>query len=371
MEKRHLDRRLAQMEAEGTRFRPGVDVGVDVTGRRAARAVRRGGARRRRDRVRATCRCPAASSAACTRRWSTCRRPTGRALGERVRRAGRRRRARTSSSSAAATPAPTASARRTGRARAAVTQLEIMPRPPDERPAAQPVADVADDLPRLQRPRGGRRAACSRSARRSSSATTTGQVAALRLVEVELRRRPVHAGRGHRAGDPGAAGAARDGLRRPGARAAARAARRRARRSAATSRRDDDYDDHVPGVFVAGDAGRGQSLIVWAIAEGRSCAAAVDRWLTGGSRAARADRARPRARWSPDRHAGVLPTRADRRIAQRCVAPRSSARSGPPPRRRADARARRRRHGRRPAEPQPRRLRRPRAASTAAVRKAS
>jgi glutamate synthase (NADPH/NADH) small chain len=34
-------------------------------------------------------------------------------------------------------------------------------------------------------------------------------------------------------------------------------------------------------VFVAGDMGRGQSLIVWAIAEGRSCAAGVDRWLMG------------------------------------------------------------------------------------------
>jgi glutamate synthase (NADPH) small chain len=32
---------------------------------------------------------------------------------------------------------------------------------------------------------------------------------------------------------------------------------------------------------VCGDMGRGQSLIVWAIAEGRSCAAAVDRWLMG------------------------------------------------------------------------------------------
>ena len=39
----------------------------------------------------------------------------------------------------------------------------------------------------------------------------------------------------------------------------------------------------VPGVFVAGDMGRGQSLIVWAIAEGRSCAAGVDAWLTGAS----------------------------------------------------------------------------------------
>jgi len=35
----------------------------------------------------------------------------------------------------------------------------------------------------------------------------------------------------------------------------------------------------VPGVFVAGDAGRGQSLIVWAIAEGRSAAHGVDAWL--------------------------------------------------------------------------------------------
>jgi glutamate synthase (NADPH/NADH) small chain len=37
----------------------------------------------------------------------------------------------------------------------------------------------------------------------------------------------------------------------------------------------------VDGVFVAGDMGRGQSLIVWAIAEGRSAAAAVDRYLMG------------------------------------------------------------------------------------------
>ncbi|WP_132992729.1 glutamate synthase subunit beta [Gordonia zhaorongruii] len=39
----------------------------------------------------------------------------------------------------------------------------------------------------------------------------------------------------------------------------------------------------LPGVFVAGDAGRGQSLIVWAIAEGRSAAAAADRYLSGST----------------------------------------------------------------------------------------
>ncbi|MEY4607361.1 MAG: glutamate synthase small subunit [Actinomycetota bacterium] len=47
--------------------------------------------------------------------------------------------------------------------------------------------------------------------------------------------------------------------------------------------RDDRYMSTVQGVFVAGDMGRGQSLIVWAIAEGRSCAAAVDAYLTGAS----------------------------------------------------------------------------------------
>jgi glutamate synthase (NADPH/NADH) small chain len=45
--------------------------------------------------------------------------------------------------------------------------------------------------------------------------------------------------------------------------------------------RDNDYQTNEPGIFVAGDAGRGQSLIVWAIAEGRAAAAAVDRYLEG------------------------------------------------------------------------------------------
>jgi glutamate synthase (NADPH/NADH) small chain len=39
------------------------------------------------------------------------------------------------------------------------------------------------------------------------------------------------------------------------------------------------YETSVEGVFAAGDARRGQSLIVWAIAEGRRCAAVVDRAL--------------------------------------------------------------------------------------------
>jgi glutamate synthase (NADPH/NADH) small chain len=45
--------------------------------------------------------------------------------------------------------------------------------------------------------------------------------------------------------------------------------------------RSSEWMTNVDGVFVCGDMGRGQSLIVWAIAEGRACAASVDRWLMG------------------------------------------------------------------------------------------
>lgn len=48
-------------------------------------------------------------------------------------------------------------------------------------------------------------------------------------------------------------------------------------------KRDGEYATSTEGVFVCGDAGRGQSLIVWAIAEGRSAAASVDKYLTGNT----------------------------------------------------------------------------------------
>ncbi|MAG04046.1 MAG: glutamate synthase [Acidimicrobiaceae bacterium] len=47
--------------------------------------------------------------------------------------------------------------------------------------------------------------------------------------------------------------------------------------------RDASFESSADGVFVCGDMGRGQSLIVWAIAEGRSCAAAVDAFLVGST----------------------------------------------------------------------------------------
>jgi glutamate synthase (NADPH/NADH) small chain len=50
-----------------------------------------------------------------------------------------------------------------------------------------------------------------------------------------------------------------------------------------TIARDDGFATNVEGLFVAGDAGRGQSLVVWAIAEGRAAAAAIDAYLMGTS----------------------------------------------------------------------------------------
>ena len=51
--------------------------------------------------------------------------------------------------------------------------------------------------------------------------------------------------------------------------------------SRGTVARNSTYDTNIPGVFVAGDAGRGASLMVWAIAEGRAAAARADESLRG------------------------------------------------------------------------------------------
>jgi glutamate synthase (NADPH/NADH) small chain len=50
-----------------------------------------------------------------------------------------------------------------------------------------------------------------------------------------------------------------------------------------TIQTDDNYMTNKPGIFAAGDAHRGQSLIVWAISEGREAARCVDAYLMGAS----------------------------------------------------------------------------------------
>jgi len=58
---------------------------------------------------------------------------------------------------------------------------------------------------------------------------------------------------------------------------------------------DANYMSSVPGVFAAGDARRGQSLVVWAIAEGRNAAAGIDRYLSKDSSDPKWHRLKPAA----------------------------------------------------------------------------
>ena len=160
---------------------------------------------------------------------------------------------------------------------ASVTQLEIMPKPPRTRAEHQPWPTY----PMIYRvssahEEGGERVYAVGTEEFRGDAT--GGVRALRVAEVAFssgRFEPV----------PGTAreipcelvllamgftGAERPGLLED--LGVAFDARGNVARSGS-------YETSVPGVFVAGDMGRGQSLIVWAIAEGRSAAAAADQYL--------------------------------------------------------------------------------------------
>ncbi len=160
-----------------------------------------------------------------------------------------------------------------------VTQLEILPRPPELRPDSQPWPTY----PMIFRTSSAHEEGGERVYAVSTQeflGDEAGRVRALRLVEVDLaggRPEPV-AGTERElecdlvllamgfvsAEDGGLVTGLGVGLDERG-----------------RVPRDDQYATSVPGVFVAGDMGRGQSLIVWAIAEGRSAAAAVDQYLAG------------------------------------------------------------------------------------------
>jgi glutamate synthase (NADPH) small chain len=162
---------------------------------------------------------------------------------------------------------------------ASVVQLEILPRPPERRSERQPWPTY----PMIYRvssahEEGGERVyAVSTQEFLGDSA---GRVRALRLVEVEPSGRgftPLPGTERELRCDlvllaMGFTGAERGGL------LAGLGVDFDERGNVA---RDASYATSVDGVFVAGDMGRGQSLIVWAIAEGRSAAAAVDRYLSG------------------------------------------------------------------------------------------
>jgi glutamate synthase (NADPH) small chain len=278
MEKRHLDRRLAQMEAEGTRFRPGVDVGHDVTGHqlreRYDAVVLAVGATAWRDLdvpgrdldgvMQAMQYLPPANRAALGEEFTGVS-----AHGKDVIIIG-----------GGDTGADCLGTAHRQGARS-VTQLEIMPRPSDERPSAQPWPTY----PMVYRVSSAHEEGGDRLYSVSTQAflgDDEDRVRALRLVEVEFtdgRFTPVE---GSEREIPAQLVLLAMGFVGP-ERGALVEQLDVELDQRGNIRRDGDYMSSVPGVFVAGDAGRGQSLIVWAIAEGRSCAAAVDRWLTGGT----------------------------------------------------------------------------------------
>ena len=162
---------------------------------------------------------------------------------------------------------------------ASATQLEIMPRPPDRRPDSQPwpTYPMIFRVSSSHQEGGDRVYAVST---REFLADPSGRVRALRLVDVAMtdgRFVPLPGTEREISCDLvllalGFSGAESGGLL---------SGLGIGLDDRGNVPRDDSYATAVPGVFVAGDMGRGQSLIVWAIAEGRSAAAAADRYLVG------------------------------------------------------------------------------------------
>jgi len=277
MEKRHVDRRIAQMEAEGTRFRPGVDVGVDITGQQL---------RERYDAI------VLAVGATAGRDLPVPGRDLGGILQamEFLPPANRVSAGDTvcGQVSAEGKDVVVIGGGDTGadclgtclrQGARSVTQLEILPRPPEDRPPAQPWPTY----PMIYRvssahEEGGDRVYAVSTQEFVEDAR--GDVAGLRLVEVEMAEGRFTPVEGSERVIPAQLVLLAMGFTGPerGPLLEQLCVELDAR---GTIARGGDYATNVAGVFVAGDAGRGQSLIVWAIAEGRSAAAAVDHWLMG------------------------------------------------------------------------------------------
>jgi len=279
MEKHHLDQRLAQMEAEGVKFRPNIEVGVDITV---------ADLRRRYDAV------VIATGATAWRDLPI----EGRDLQgvyqamEYLPLANRVQEGDLNES-----PIDVAgqhvviigggdtgadclgTAHRQGAA--SVTQLEIMPRPPQERPAAQPwptypmtyrVSSAHEE--------GGERVFAVSTERFVGD--ESGHVRSLALTEVEMKDGRFEPVPGSERTIPADAVFLAMGFTGPEQGPLVEQFGLALTERGAIAR-DDHYATALDGVFVAGDAGRGQSLIVWAIAEGRAAAASVDRYLMGST----------------------------------------------------------------------------------------
>ncbi|GAB2878985.1 glutamate synthase subunit beta [Nocardioides pacificus] len=277
MEKQHVDRRLEQMRREGTVFRAGVDVGEQITGDqlrgRYDAVVLAVGSTVPRDLS-----VPGRELAGIHQAMEFLPQANRVALGEEVEGqilATDKHVVIIGGGDTGADCLGTS----TRQGAASVTQLEIMPQPDESRPAGQPWPTY----PMLFRvssahEEGGERVYAVST--QEFLGDEDGNVRALRLVDVRFEGGKLVELEGTEREIPadlvlfamGFTGPEKPGLiEQLGVELDERG----------NVQRDKDYKSSVDGVFVAGDAGRGQSLIVWAIAEGRAAAAAVDSYLTG------------------------------------------------------------------------------------------
>jgi len=279
MEKWRLDRRLEQMRAEGTEFRPGVDVGVDVTAAELRSSfhavVLAGGATAWRDLPISGREIPGVYQA--MEYLPPANRVAAGELSEPPITAHGKHVVVIGGGDTGADCVGTA--HRQG-ARS-VTQLEIMPQPPESRSQAHPWPTY----PMIYRvssahEEGGERLYSVNT--QEFLADDEGRLRGLRLVEVRNeggRFVPVEGTEQELPAElvllaMGFVGPQHEGLLDDlGVEYDQRG----------NVARNGDFRTSLDNVFVAGDMGRGQSLIVWAIAEGRSAAAAVDTYLTGHS----------------------------------------------------------------------------------------
>jgi glutamate synthase (NADPH/NADH) small chain len=279
MEKRHLDRRLAQMEAEGTELRPGVEVGVDI-GVDELRGefdalVLAGGATVWRDLPVPGRELDGIHQAMEFLPWSN-KAQEGDLAVEDVAITAKDKDVIIIGGGDTGADCLGTSHRHGARS---VTQLEILPRPVEGRPDANPwpTYPMSYKVTSAHEEGGDRVYAVNTECFLGDD---DGKVQALRLHEVAMVDGRFEKVEGTDRELPaqlvllamGFLGPPREGLlEQLGVELDPRS----------NVARDERFSTSVDGVFVAGDMGRGQSLIVWAIAEGRSAAAEVDRYLMG------------------------------------------------------------------------------------------
>jgi glutamate synthase (NADPH/NADH) small chain len=279
MEKHILDRRLEQMEKEGTRFRAGVDVGIELTGtdlrRKYDAVVLAVGATQWRDLNIKGRELKGVYQAMEFLPWGN-----KQALGEveepQINVAGKHVVILGGGDTGADCLGTSV---RQGAA--SVTQLEIMPRPSDERPSSQPWPTY----PMIYRVSSAHEEQDNRMFAVSTEeflGDSDGNLRAIKIVETEFLNGEFEAKTGSEKEIKADFVFMAMGFTGPEKSSLINQLEVQLDERG-NIKRDANFQTSEEGIFVAGDAGRGQSLIVWAIAEGRSAAAAVDTYLTGAT----------------------------------------------------------------------------------------